>query len=130
MKFLCSFFFYFVLSVMLAQQTTLINNVEIFNGKDKDTYNANVLIVDNSIQKISKSPIKTNKSGKTTIINGEGKFLMSGLIDAHYHTMFASLPQMVLLTSDIGFVSLAAAKHADEKIILLMKTGKLYKNKL
>ncbi|NBC58473.1 MAG: amidohydrolase family protein, partial [Bacteroidetes bacterium] len=101
----------------VAQQSILINDVEIFNGKDKNTYKANVLIVDDIIQKISNKPIKTDKSGKTTIINAKGKFLMPGLIDAHYHTMFASLPQIVLLTSDIGFVNLAAAKNAENLLM-------------
>ncbi|MFD0931255.1 amidohydrolase family protein [Psychroflexus salinarum] len=112
---LLSFFFCF--SSLLAQQTTLINNVEIFNGKDQKTFKANVLIIDNSINKISKNPIATDKSGNTQIIDGNGKFLMPGLIDAHYHTMFASLPQMVLLTSDIGFVNLAAAKNAENLLM-------------
>lgn len=112
---LLSFFFCF--SGLLAQQTTLINNVEIFNGKDQKTFKANVLIIDNSINKISKNPIATDKSGNTQIIDGNGKFLMPGLIDAHYHTMFASLPQMVLLTSEIGFVNLAAAKNAENLLM-------------
>jgi len=108
-------FFTTVLSALMsyAQQTTLINNVEIFNGKDQNTYVANILIVDNTIQKISTSPIKTNKSGQTTIIDGQGKFLMPGLIDAHYHSMFASLPQIVLLTANIGFVNIVAEKNIE-----------------
>lgn len=100
-----------------AQQTTLINNVEIFNGKDQKTFKANVLIVNNSISKISSNPIATDKSGNTRVIDGDGKLLMPGLIDAHYHAMFASLPQVVLLTSDIGFVNLAAAKNAENLLM-------------
>ena len=96
-----------------AQQTTLINNVEIFNGKDQKTFTANVLIVDNKISKISKNPIATDKSGNTTIIDGQGKFLMPGLIDAHYHAMFASLPQIVLLTANLGFVNIVAEKNIE-----------------
>lgn len=98
---------------MPAQQSTLINNVEIFNGKDINTYTANVLVIDNKINKISKKPIATNKSENTTIIDGTGKFLMPGLIDAHYHAMFASLPQMVILTANIGFINIAAEKNAE-----------------
>ncbi len=117
MKNLYFIILFFAVPIMMAQQTTLINNVEIFNGKDNDTYNANVLIVDNSIQKISKTPIKTDKSGKTTIINGEGKFLMPGLIDAHYHSMFASLPQIVLLTANIGYVNIVAEKNIENLLM-------------
>ena len=42
---------------------------------------------------------------------------MPGLIDAHTHVMFASLPQVALITSDIGFVNLAAAKTAKEMLL-------------
>lgn len=107
----------FFVQNLIAQQTTLINNVEVFNGKDKSTFKANVLIVDNNINKISSKPIATDKSGNTTIIDGKGKFLMPGLIDAHYHAMFASLPQVALLTSDIGFVNLAAGKNAENLLM-------------
>ena len=96
---------FFFVQNLIAQQTTLINNVEVFNGKDKSTFKANILIVDNSISKVSTKPIATDKGGKTTIIDGRGKFLMPELIDAHYHAMFASLPQIALLTTDIGFVN-------------------------
>ena len=113
---LLSFFFCF--SGLLAQQTTLINNVEIFNGKDQKTFKANVLIIDNSINKISKNPIATDKSGNTQIIDGNGKFLMPGLIDAHYHTMFASLPQIVLLTSEWIITTVVGNKYIQSASIL------------
>ena len=108
---------FFFVQNLIAQQTTLINNVEVFNGKDKSTFKANILIVDNSISKVSTKPIATDKGGKTTIIDGRGKFLMPELIDAHYHAMFASLPQIALLTTDIGFVNLAAGKNAENLLM-------------
>ncbi len=103
--------------LLLAQQTILINNVEIFNGKDQKTNVANILIVDNTISKISQNPIKTDKSENTIIIDGQGKFLMPGLIDAHYHAMFASLPQVVLLTANIGFVNIVAEKNIENLLM-------------
>lgn len=99
---------------LLAQiKTTLINNVEIFNGKDQTTIKGNVLIEGNVITKVSSSPIATNKSASVTIIDGKGKFLMPGLIDAHYHAMFSNLSQIALLTSNLGFVNLVAGKNAE-----------------
>ena len=100
-----------------AQKTVLITNVKIFNGKDNKTINGNVLITDNAITKISTAPIPTNKSAMTTIIDGKGKFLMPGLIDAHVHTMFESIPMAVGLTSDVGFVNLVAAKAAEAQLL-------------
>lgn len=105
-------------SSVSQQKTILINNVEIFNGKDANTIKGNVLIEGNTIKKISSSPIPTNKSANVQIIDGKGKFLMPGLIDAHYHAMFSNLSQIALLTGNIGFVNLVAGKNAEA---LLMK---------
>ncbi|SEF89454.1 metal-dependent hydrolase family protein [Algoriphagus boritolerans] len=96
----------------------LINNVEIFNGSSENTIQGNILIEGNTISRISTAPIPTNKSANVQLIDGKGKFLMPGLIDAHYHAMFSSLSQIALLTSNIGFVNLVAGKNAEN---LLMK---------
>jgi imidazolonepropionase-like amidohydrolase len=37
---------------------------------------------------------------------------MPGLIDAHWHAMMASLPLAVLMTADVGYVTLVAADEA------------------
>ena len=100
-----------------AQKVVLITNVKIFNGKDNKTINGNVLITDNAITKISTAPIPTNKSAMTTIIDGKGKFLMPGLIDAHVHTMFESIQMAVGLSSDIGYVNIVAAKAAENQLL-------------
>ena len=97
-----------------AQKTILINNVQIFNGVDEKIITGNVLIVGNLVTKISTTPIPTNKSANTTIIDGKGKFLMPGLIDAHVHTMMESIPAQLAMVSDIGYVNLFAGR-ADRK---------------
>jgi imidazolonepropionase-like amidohydrolase len=100
-----------------AQKVVLINNVKIFNGRDNKTINGNVLITDDAITRISTAPIPTNKSAMTTIIDGKGKFLMPGLIDAHVHTMFESIPMAVGLSSDVGYLNLVAAKAAEAQLL-------------
>jgi imidazolonepropionase-like amidohydrolase len=100
-----------------AQQTTLINNVQIFNGKDEKTVNGHVLVVDNLISKVSTTPIPVNKSAQTTIIDGKGKFLMPGLIDAHTHLMMESLSMQALMVSDIEFITIAAVKSAERDLL-------------
>jgi imidazolonepropionase-like amidohydrolase len=42
---------------------------------------------------------------------------MPGLIDAHTHVMFATLPQAAILTSDLGFINIAAAKGAGDMLM-------------
>src|SRR5215471_10006447 len=46
------------------------------------------------------------------LIDCGGHVLMPGLIDAHWHVMFASLNPAQLLTADIGFVYLSASAQA------------------
>ncbi len=98
-------------------KTILINNVEIFNGKDEKTTIGNVLIEGNLIKTISTSPIPTNRSTNTQIIDGKGKFLMPGLIDAHAHLMMESIPMQVALVSDIGYINLVAADAAGKQLL-------------
>jgi imidazolonepropionase-like amidohydrolase len=101
-----------------AQNTTLlINNVQIFNGKDEKTITGNVLIVNNLISKISTSPIATDKSGNTKIIDGKGKFLMPGLIDAHTHVMMESVGMTELMYSDIEFITVNAVKSVEKDLL-------------
>jgi len=109
-------FLFFSLATF-AQKSTLINNVQIFNGKDDKVIKGNVLIVDNLIKTISTQPIATNRSAETRIIDGGGKFLMPGLIDAHSHVMMESIPMATIMGSDMGYINLFAA-HAAEKQLL------------
>jgi imidazolonepropionase-like amidohydrolase len=100
-----------------AQKTILITNVQIFNGRDNKISQGNVLITGNQITRISDKPIPVNKSANTTIIDGKGKFLMPGLIDAHAHTLMDAIPLQVGLTSDIGYLNLFAAASAEKQLM-------------
>lgn len=77
----------------------------------------NVLVVGNKIAKISPGPITVPEGTTITKIDGAGRTLMPGLIDAHVHMMFNSLSQMAIMVSDIGFVNLASGKAAGGMLI-------------
>ncbi|GAB2657297.1 amidohydrolase family protein [Flavihumibacter cheonanensis] len=100
-----------------AQKSILITNVQIFNGRDNQISPGNVLITGNQITRISDKPIPVNKSTNTSIIDGKGKFLMPGLIDAHAHTLMDAIPLQVGLTSDIGYLNLFAAASAEKQLL-------------
>lgn len=117
MKYRLSILFILLSFCATAQKIVLISNVKIFNGKDNKTVNGHVLITDNAITKISTMPISTNKSAMTTIIDGKGKFLMPGLIDAHVHTMFESIQMAVGLSSETGYLNIVAAKAAENQLL-------------
>src|SRR5437868_15103148 len=63
---------------------TLFENVRIFDGKSATlSAPSNVLVRGNTIETISTQPIAVDRRADTRIINGGGRTLMPGLIDAH-----------------------------------------------
>ena len=58
--------------------------MNVFNGTDNKLYrDHNVLVEGNLIKAVSASRIETNASA--TVIDGDGRTLMPGLIDSHVH---------------------------------------------
>src|ERR1700729_3331767 len=97
-----------------AEQEFLFQNVRVFDGTSaKLSAPTNVLVRGNKIAAIGSGSTSNN----ATVIDGGGRTLMPGLIDAHTHLMLASLPQVVMLTSDIGFVNLVAGKTANDMLM-------------
>ncbi len=96
----------------------LFENVRVFTGTaDRLTPPQNVLVVGNTIRRVSPTPIEPPPDVVLARIAGGGRTLMPGLIDAHTHLMFATLPQVALLTADIGYVQIAAGKGATEMLL-------------
>jgi imidazolonepropionase-like amidohydrolase len=96
----------------------LFQNVRVFDGKGS-TLSAptNVLVRGNRIETISAAPIATDRSANTRLIDGGGRTLMPGLIDAHWHAMNAAVPLPVAFSSDIGYLTLLAAKEAENTLM-------------
>lgn len=90
----------------------LINNVEIFNGQDEATFKGNVLIKNNRIETISAGPIPADPASGVQVLDGQGRFLMPGLIDAHWHAYLCCNTMMDLLAGEPSFAHLAAGREA------------------
>jgi imidazolonepropionase-like amidohydrolase len=100
------------------QAAVVFENVRIFNGTAGQlSAPSNVLVVGNLIKTISVAPIADPPGTSVTRIQGAMRTLMPGLIDAHTHLMFETVPQQALLVSDIGFVNLAAGKAATDMLM-------------
>ena len=96
----------------------LLENVRIFDGRsDRLSPPSNVLVVGNVIRTISAGQIAVPPGASVTRIAGGGRTLMPGLINAHTHLMFATVPQRVVLGEDPGFLALAAGKGATEMLL-------------
>lgn len=97
---------------------TVFQNVRIFDGKGSVlSAPTNILVRGNRIERISAAPIPVDRRADTTIIDGGGRTLMPGLIDAHWHTMMASPSMTTALTADVGFLNLLAAQQAHETLM-------------
>jgi len=95
----------------------LITDIGIFNGKDNRITTANILIEGNRIKTISTQPIPTDRSAMVQVINGKGYYAMPGLIDAHTHLMFESIPKLKTLTADYAYLTLFAAKAMEQQLL-------------
>jgi len=99
-----------------AQQSpaVLFQNVRIFDGKNSAlSPPSNVLVRDNRIEKISAATITADAQ----VINGGGRVLMPGLIDAHWHAMLVRPTPASALANDVGYTNLLAAAEATSTLM-------------
>ena len=99
-----------------AQQSpaVLFQNVRIFDGKNGAlSPPSNVLVRDNRIEKISAAAVTADAQ----VINGGGRVLMPGLIDAHWHAMLVRPTPASALASDVGYTNLLAAAEATSTLM-------------
>ena len=91
----------------------IFEDVRVFNGTSGQLSGpSNVLVAGNVIKKISTAPIADPAGMTVQRIRGDGRTLMPGLIDNHWHTMLSSLTPAQLLNGDLGYINLVAAAQA------------------
>ena len=97
---------------------TLFKNVRIFDGKaEKLTDPGSVMVRGNIIERVSSGSIETPADADVTVIDGGGRTLMPGLIDAHWHAMLVRPPVASLLTADTGYLNLLAGAEATDTLL-------------
>lgn len=95
----------------------LFENVRIFDGSDRLTAPSNVLVVGTTIAAVASSTLEVPSDASVVRIAGGGRTLLPGLIDAHSHLMFETVPQAAVLTADVGFVNVAAVRAAGDLLM-------------
>lgn len=95
---------------------TLFRNVRIFDGTQAQlSAPSHVLVRGKKIERISTTPLEADPSA--TVIDGGGRTLMPGLIDAHWHTMMVRPTPMQLIAGDIGYANILAAVEATDTLM-------------
>lgn len=96
---------------------TLFQDVRIFDGRSTTLSGPrNVLVRGNKIERISTDPIPTVGGATALLIDGGGRTLMPGLIDAHWHAMLIRVtPEQSL--GDVGYNNLVAGAEATDTLM-------------
>jgi imidazolonepropionase-like amidohydrolase len=91
-------------------------NFQLFDGKSEALRGGLRLLVEGNRIKQVASGDPTPPDGARMIDCG-GRVLMPGLIDAHWHSIFAALPISALFSADIGYIFLAASAEAERTLM-------------
>jgi imidazolonepropionase-like amidohydrolase len=94
----------------------VFGNFLLFDGKSKALREGVRLLVEgNRIKRITTGDVTPPEGAR--MIDCGGRVMMPGLIDAHWHTIFAALPLNALLSADIGYIFLAASAQAERTLM-------------
>jgi imidazolonepropionase-like amidohydrolase len=101
-----------------TRPNVLFRDVRIFDGVSASLSEpSNVLVRGNTIAAVSAQAVPADAGQERSEIDGAGRVLMPGLIDAHYHAAFATLSPAVLQTADPGYIHIQAAVGAEEALM-------------
>lgn len=94
-----------------ARPPILFTNARVFDGRsDALRDGLRVLVEGDQIKAMARGDHPAPDGAR--VIDCGGRVLMPGLIDAHWHCLFAGLPLATAMTADAGYVFLAAAAEA------------------
>ncbi|HEY6735034.1 MAG TPA: amidohydrolase family protein [Roseiarcus sp.] len=94
----------------------VFSNLRLFDGKSDVLIEGFRVVVEGKTIK-SVEPAEAPLAPDARVVDCGGGVLMPGLIDAHWHAMMASLPVTVLLTADVGYITLVAADEARKTLM-------------
>ncbi len=101
--------------------STLFENVRVFDGASDEVFGpVNVLVSGNTIDDIAPLPAplpKPAEGEQRTVIQGGGRVLMPGLVDAHAHVSLCSIPVTAALTADPGYLAVHGGLAATETLL-------------
>lgn len=75
-----------------AENAYLIRNVRIFDGRSEQVQSGEVLVLGSRILAVSRLEITPPEGVTPTVIDGGGRLLMPGFIDAHVHMTAVMIP--------------------------------------
>ncbi|MEV5648464.1 amidohydrolase family protein [Nocardia sp. NPDC052254] len=97
-----------------TEESVLFGDVRVFDGRsDRLSESTDVLVTGKTITSIGEQPT----GGTHRRIEGGGRVLMPGLIDAHAHLAFSTVPLQIALTADFGYLAIRSAEAAGQMLL-------------
>ena len=94
----------------------LFTNVKLFDGKTTALREGVAVLVEgNRIKAIA--PGAAAAPAGARVIDGGGRVLMPGLIEAHWHAMMSTPTLQTAMTADIGYLNVLAARAAEATLM-------------
>ncbi len=96
------------------QSSVLIKNANVFDGVNEKLIEGTDILIENNLVKQIGNGLKAPKGSE--IIDAEGRTVIPGLIDVHWHTTYAYTPATVLMMNqgdmvEVGVRSMTGAKE-------------------
>jgi imidazolonepropionase-like amidohydrolase len=94
----------------------LLTNFRLFDGRSPALREGLRLVVaDGRVSAVATGDVGAPEGAR--IIDCGGRVVMPGLIDAHWHSVFAALPISSLFAADVGYIFLAASGEAERTLM-------------
>jgi imidazolonepropionase-like amidohydrolase len=94
----------------------VFGNFLLFDGKSNAVRGGLRLLVEgNRIKRIATGDVTPPEGAR--MIDCGGRVMMPGLIDAHWHTIFAAVSIGTMFSADIGYIFLAASAEAERTLM-------------
>src|SRR5262245_36304118 len=96
----------------------VFRSVRVFDGRHPDLRGpTDVLVRGNLIAAVGGAGAQPGRGTGAKVIDGGGGVLMPGLIDAHWHAMFAAVTVQTAMTADVGYLYIVAAQEAQRTLL-------------
>lgn len=93
----------------------LLTRARVFDGTSGTLRDAQVLVYGPLIESVDAA--NNEPPSDAIVIDCGGRVLMPGMIDAHWHTLYAAVPMNVLLSGDIGMVFTLSTAEAQRTLM-------------
>jgi imidazolonepropionase-like amidohydrolase len=97
---------------------TVFRRVRVFDGRNSALSGpVDVVVRGSTIESVGPAAEPESAGPEGRVMDGAGRVLMPGLIDAHWHATLAAVRVQVAMTADVGYLHLVAAREAERTLL-------------